>query len=113
MILQHIYLHTHTHIYPFIYTMDMSNGLQIWNAQAKQILSKTPICLTQDQRLKYFKDGYVSIPNAIPQPVLKQLQDKMYEYIELSKTVSRDDKKMSSVFDLEPNHTKVGIYIFI
>ena len=54
----------------------MSNGLQIWNAQAKQILSKTPICLTQDQRLKYFKDGYVSIPNAIPQPVLKQLQDE-------------------------------------
>ena len=64
------------------------------------ILAREPLALTQEQREKYFRDGYVGAPALIGSDWLQRLNDVTNSFIEASKTAEASDRR----FDLEADH---------
>ena len=68
--------------------------------RVETILEHSPKVLTEEQRLFYFKNGYLQLENFISRDWLDKLWKVTEEFIEISKGKSESDE----VFDLEPNH---------
>lgn len=79
-----------------------------------EILSRPAKVLSQDQRQKYFEDGYLGVDGLVQDNWLTPLRQVTHEFVELSRrldsqgvdqcvgaTQGLKDKR----FDLEPNHT--------
>src|SRR3546814_4368068 len=66
----------------------------------EQVLSHTPIVLTQAQREFYFEQGYLVLEDVTPQHWLDRLRAVTAELVEKSRAVLKSNKE----FDLEPNH---------
>jgi ectoine hydroxylase len=65
------------------------------------VLQTAPRVLTQDQRARYFADGYLLVENAVPTPWIERLRAVTAEMVERSRAQTVSD----AVFDLEPGHT--------
>ena len=57
--------------------------------------------LTQEQKSKYVKEGYLGLSGFVSEQWLERLRVVTEGFIEESKTLTKSDKR----FDLEPNHT--------
>ncbi|MEL7469523.1 MAG: phytanoyl-CoA dioxygenase family protein [Pseudomonadota bacterium] len=67
----------------------------------EEILSFAPRVLTQAQREKYFRDGFVSVEGFVPTNTLAELQAVTTEFVEKSKAVSEPGE----TFDIGPGHS--------
>ncbi len=66
------------------------------------VLENAAKILTQAQREKYFRDGYVGVPGLVGDEWLQRLNKVTAEFVEASRHVTgKEDKR----FDLEPDHT--------
>jgi hypothetical protein len=70
--------------------------------QHAEILAREPKTLTQQQREKYFADGYVGVASLVGSDWLERLGRVTREFIDLSREIDRSDKR----FDLEPDHSR-------
>ncbi len=66
-----------------------------------EILARPSRVLTQAQREKYFRDGYVGVESLVSDEWLQRLRRVTDEFIEISKTLEGRDRR----FDLEPDHS--------
>ena len=66
-----------------------------------KILSRPPKLLSQTQRERYFRDGFIGVDQLVGQGWLSKLQGVTAEFIEQSRHVQGKDKR----FDLEPSHS--------
>ena len=57
--------------------------------------------LTQEQKSKYLKEGYLGLSGLVSQRWLDRLRVVTESFVEESKALTKSDKR----FDLEPNHT--------
>ena len=57
--------------------------------------------LTQEQKSKYLKEGYLGLSGLVSQRWLDRLRVVTESFVEESKALTESDKR----FDLEPNHT--------
>ena len=57
--------------------------------------------LTQEQKLKYLKEGYLGLSGLVSQRWLDRLRVVTESFVEESKALTKSDKR----FDLEPSHT--------
>ena len=69
--------------------------------KSEDILEQPPIRLTQAQREQYFSDGFLTIPNAIPNDWLDRLRVLSDQFLDASRRCTTSD----NVFDLGPNHS--------
>ncbi len=67
----------------------------------EDILQHRPTVLNQDQREKYFSQGFLTVPNAIPAEWIERLKRLSNEFLDASRRFSASD----NVFDIGPNHT--------
>jgi len=67
----------------------------------EQVLSIPARALSQQQRERYFEDGFLLLERIIPEEWLQRLRRATDELVERSRDVTRSD----AVFDLEPDHT--------
>ncbi|MEM7685527.1 MAG: phytanoyl-CoA dioxygenase family protein [Pseudomonadota bacterium] len=67
----------------------------------EEILSFAPRVLTQAQREKYFRDGFVSVEGFVPEDTLAELQAVTTEFVEKSKAVSEP----GDTFDIGSGHS--------
>jgi ectoine hydroxylase-related dioxygenase (phytanoyl-CoA dioxygenase family) len=66
-----------------------------------EILARKPLALTQDQREKYFVDGYVGVEKLVSDDWLRQLNEVTEMFVEQSRTLDSPDRR----FDLEKDHS--------
>jgi hypothetical protein len=66
----------------------------------EEILSHKPLVLTQVQREKYFREGYLGATSVVSSQWLDKLNAVTNEFVEISCTVNGKDAR----FDLEPDH---------
>ena len=66
-----------------------------------EILSHQPLTLTQEQREAYFRNGFVTVPGAVPLDLLTKIRAKSDEFLDKSRSVSGAHE----FFDLGPNHS--------
>lgn len=64
------------------------------------VLAHPPLVLTEAQRLSYFSDGFLVLPDYVPARWLQRLTDATAALMERSRSVSRSD----NVFVLEEGH---------
>ncbi len=57
--------------------------------------------LTQAQRLRYFRDGYLVLPNYVPEEWLKRLRAASNDLLDRSRDVAASDH----IFTLEEGHS--------
>lgn len=76
--------------------MSAENASEIQQA----VMAAQPRVLTQEQREKYFRDGYVGVPQLVRQDWLDRLNQVTAEFVDLSRTADSGDKR----FDLEADH---------
>jgi ectoine hydroxylase len=67
----------------------------------EQILSEKPRVLTQQQRERYFEEGYVLLDRIVPEEWVERLRATTREMMERSRKVTRSD----AVWDLENGHS--------
>ena len=67
----------------------------------EDILSHAPLQLTQQQRLDYFRDGFLAAPGSAPADALAAIKAKSAEFLDRSRAV----RGTNDVFDLGPEHT--------
>ncbi len=67
----------------------------------EDILNHPATTLSQVQRARYFTDGFLTIPNAIPTEWLDRLRRLADDFVDASRRCSSSD----NVFDLGPQHT--------
>ena len=67
----------------------------------EQILSIPPRVLSQEQRERYFDDGFILLPEIVPAQWLQKLRAATDELVQRSRAINRSD----AVYDLEPDHT--------
>ncbi len=67
----------------------------------EDVLKHPPRILTESQRARYFADGYLVLPDYVPQHWLARLQAAAAELLDRSRAVTRSD----SVFVLEEGHS--------
>jgi ectoine hydroxylase len=65
------------------------------------VLHHPPRVLSQEQRARYFRDGYLLVENAVPMSWIERLRTVTDQMVECSRTQIASD----AVFDLEPGHT--------
>ena len=70
--------------------------------KSEKVLAREPKILAQEDRECYFSEGYVSINGLIKDKWLRKLQNLTSEFVEISRTAGRDDKR----FDFEPDHSE-------
>jgi len=68
----------------------------------QEILERPAKLLTQADREKYFRDGYVGAPALTDSPWIERLNEVTAGYIEESRSVEPGGDRR---FDLEPNHS--------
>jgi hypothetical protein len=66
----------------------------------EDILAHDPIVLNQDQRKRYFSEGFLAIPGAIPMDWVERLNQLSDQFLDASRRFSTSD----NVFDIGPNH---------
>jgi ectoine hydroxylase len=67
----------------------------------EDILAHDPIVLNQDQRKRYFSEGFLAIPGAIPMDWVERLNQLSDQFLDASRRFSTSD----NVFDIGPNHS--------
>jgi ectoine hydroxylase-related dioxygenase (phytanoyl-CoA dioxygenase family) len=67
----------------------------------EQILAQPPSVLSQQQRERYFTDGYLLVENALPMDWIEKLRAVTTEMVERSRSQTKSDE----TFDLEPGHS--------
>ncbi len=67
----------------------------------EKILKHPPKLLSQAQRERYFRDGFIGVDRLVGQNWLSKLQTVTKEFIEQSRHIQGKDKR----FDLEPSHS--------
>ncbi len=81
--------------------------------QPQEILERPAKVLSEEQRRKYFADGYLGAPALVPDSWLQRLNAVTDEFIQISRTlmgrtgapVDSPDAPRDRRFDLEPDHT--------
>ncbi len=69
--------------------------------KAQDVLASPLHVLTADQRRAYFEDGFLVLPNYVPESWLKRLRAAMEELLDRSRAVTRSD----SIYVLEEGHS--------
>ena len=67
----------------------------------EDILQHDPNVLSQAQREQYFRDGFLTFPNAIPTEWVERLKTLSEQFLDASRRFSVSD----NVFDIGPNHS--------
>ena len=67
----------------------------------EDIINHPPIILSEEQRKRYFSEGYTSAPAITPPELLKKIQQMSADFLEKS----RELKVSNEFFDLGPNHS--------
>ncbi len=67
----------------------------------QDVLGHTPITLSQPQRMQYFEQGFLVIPNAIPASWISRLKQLSDQFLDASRRFEESD----NVFDIGPNHS--------
>jgi len=67
----------------------------------EDIINHPPIILSQDERKRYFSEGYTSAPAITPPELLKKIQQISVDFLEKSRAL----KTSNEFFDLGPNHS--------
>ncbi len=67
----------------------------------EDIINHPPIILSQEERKRYFSEGYTSSPAIIPPELLKKIQQMSADFLEKS----RELEASNEFFDLGPNHS--------
>jgi hypothetical protein len=67
----------------------------------EDILSHPPLAMSQDQRLAYFRDGFVALPGVTPSDQLAKIRAKSEEFLDKSRAFDSPNE----FFDLGPNHS--------
>ena len=67
----------------------------------EDIINHPPIILSQDERKRYFSEGYTSAPAITPPELLKKIQQISIDFLEKSRAL----KSSNEFFDLGPNHS--------
>lgn len=67
----------------------------------EDILEQPAQVLSQSQREKYFADGFLTMPNAIPAEWLGRLRTLSEQFLDSSRQFTASD----NVFDLGPTHS--------
>ncbi len=67
----------------------------------EDIINHPPIILSQEERKRYFSEGYTSSPAITPPELLKKIQQMSADFLEKS----RELKVSNEFFDLGPNHS--------
>ena len=75
---------------------------------AVEVLEEPARLLTQVQREKYFRDGYLGVSGLVSDEWLNRLRKTTAEFVEISKTLNSQgvgpDGQKDRRFDLEPDH---------
>lgn len=64
----------------------------------EQVLAHPAKVLTRDQRVAYFRDGFLLLPKIVPDEWIRRLRAVSDEFVEKSRSIAKSD----TVFDLEP-----------
>ena len=67
----------------------------------EDIINHPPIILSQNERKRYFSEGYTSAPAITPPELLKKIQQISIDFLEKSRAL----KSSNEFFDLGPNHS--------
>jgi ectoine hydroxylase len=67
----------------------------------EDIINHPPIILSQEERKRYFSEGYTSSPAITPPELLKKIQQMSADFLEKSREVEASNE----FFDLGPNHS--------
>ncbi|MFZ8899248.1 MAG: phytanoyl-CoA dioxygenase family protein [Alphaproteobacteria bacterium] len=67
----------------------------------EDIINHPPIILSQEERKRYFSEGYTSSPAITPPELLKKIQQMSADFLEKS----RELEASNEFFDLGPNHS--------
>jgi len=67
----------------------------------EDIINHPPIILSQEERKRYFSEGYTSSPAITPPELLKKIQQRSADFLEKS----RELEASNEFFDLGPNHS--------
>lgn len=67
----------------------------------EDIINHPPIILSQDERKRYFSEGYTSAPAITPPELLKKIKQISVDFLEKSRVL----KTSNEFFDLGPNHS--------
>jgi ectoine hydroxylase len=67
----------------------------------EDIINHPPIILSQEERKRYFSEGYTSSPAITPPELLQKIQQISVDFLEKS----RELKTSNEFFDLGPNHS--------
>jgi ectoine hydroxylase len=67
----------------------------------EDIIKHPPIILSQEERKRYFSEGYTSSPAITPPELLKKIQQMSADFLEKS----RELEASNEFFDLGPNHS--------
>jgi ectoine hydroxylase-related dioxygenase (phytanoyl-CoA dioxygenase family) len=66
-----------------------------------EVLSQPPRVLSQEQRERYFEDGYLLLERIVPREWVDRMLAVTAEFVEQSRSRTKSD----AIFDLEPSHT--------
>lgn len=66
----------------------------------EQVLDHPAKVLTRDQRVAYFRDGFLLLPKIVPDEWIRRLRAVSDEFVEKSRSIAKSD----TVYDLEPDH---------
>lgn len=69
--------------------------------KTEDILEQSPTSLSQEQRERYFADGFLTIPNAIPAEWVDRLRLLADQFVDASRRFTESD----NVFDLGASHS--------
>jgi hypothetical protein len=67
----------------------------------QDVLAQAPHVLTDDQRRRFFDDGFLVLPDYVPQPWLERLRAATAELLDRSRAVTQSD----AVYVLEEGHS--------
>ncbi len=67
----------------------------------EDIINHPPIILSQEERKRYFSEGYTSSPAITPPELLKKIQQMSADFLEKSRKLEASNE----FFDLGPNHS--------
>src|ERR1700722_16964760 len=73
----------------------------------EDVLVHTPLVLTDVQRPRYFADGFLVLPDYVPERWLRQLRAATQDMLDRSRDVAQSD----AVFVLEEGHSPIGTKI--
>ncbi len=69
--------------------------------KAEDVVKHAPVVLTEAQRRSYFKNGFLVLPDYVPNDWLERLRNAMHELIDRSRSLSQSD----DIYVLEEGHS--------